>query len=416
MPKLKFNEISIQRLPIPKSGRVDFWDTLLPGFGCRVNETGTKTWMVNVRTLTGGQWSAAKRIRIGRYPDLSLANARKAASAAMQAARAGNDPGQVERRQKAAIVAESRATFRQAVDDFLVGWVEARGLRPATAYDYRATLHGQDVADWQDRPLRSISRADIRDRLAGIASTRPIRANRYLAYWGRFFGWCLEQDRIEIDPTTGVKKPSAERQGERVLSFSEIAEVLAALDPEKIPHQMFRLLLLTGQRRDEIARLKWDEIINLNGAEPRIELPGERTKNHRPHIIPLSDLAAKIIKSAPRIRGCEYVFSTTGKTPISGYSRAKSALDKSIKTARKQAGQKDLQPWTLHDFRRSFTTHAHENLGIEPHVVEAILNHISGAKSGVAGTYNRALYLPQRRAALQAWAAKLDAIADGGEA
>ncbi|MBF0356939.1 MAG: site-specific integrase [Alphaproteobacteria bacterium] len=408
MPKLKFNDIAVKRLTVPATGRVDYWDTLLPGFGCRINESGTKTWVVNVRTLNEGKWSATKRIRVGRYPDMTLIDARKAASAAMQAARTGQDPGQVARRNKEEIESASRDIFKNAVGNFLQMYVAEKRL--STQRQYRTALLGPDVANWQNRPISSITRSDIRDKLAEIARTRPILANRSLAYWSVFFGWCVEQDKIEINPTSGVRKPSAERSRERVLTFEEIAEILAALRPDSIPHQMFRLLLLTGQRRDEIGSLKWSEIHGLDGAEPRIELPGARTKNHRPHIIPLSNSAAEIIKSAPRIRGCEYVFSTTGKTPISGYSRAKSALDKSISTDRKQAGQKDLQAWTLHDLRRTFATHAHESLGVEPHVVEAILNHLSGSKAGVAGVYNRATYLPQRRAALQAWAYRLSTL------
>ena len=153
-----------------------------------------------------------------------------------------------------------------------------------------------------------------------------------------------------------------------------------------------KLLILTGQRLGEIARLTWTEYHEATG---EIRLSGDRTKNRRAHIIPLPDAARTIIDSRDRINGCPYVFSITGKTPVSGISKWKDDLDKQLSFE---------TPWHLHDLRHVVSTGMNE-LEVEPHVVEAVLNHVSGFRAGVAGRYNSFHYLPQKRVALARWGA-----------
>jgi integrase len=288
---------------------------------------------------------------------------------------------------------------------------------PALVCVYRAALLGPYVSDWQDRPVSSITRAEIRDKLEVIADKTPILSNRMRAYWGRFFGWCLEQDLIELDPTAGVRALAPETSRDRVLTAEEVTALLSALEKSKIVMApVFKLLILTGQRRNEISALRWSEVKDLDGDDPRIELSGERTKNHRPHIIPLAPQAVGLLKSLPRFavayegksaKAGDFVFSASGKTPVSAFSGSKARIDKLMTEAFGQP----LPSWTIHDIRRTVATMMNDALGIEPHVVEAVLNHISGAaKAGVAGTYNRAAYLPQRRLALTAWANYLDGL------
>jgi integrase len=184
-----------------------------------------------------------------------------------------------------------------------------------------------------------------------------------------------------------------------VLSNPEIKSFWNAADGIGDPFSgLLKLLLLTGCRLNEVAGMRRGEI---DGDQWLI--PGERTKNHRAHVVPLSPLALDIIEKVPSIEGCAYVFSTTGASPVSGWSKIKGRLDSAMKPP---------APWVLHDLRRSCATGMAE-IGIQPYIVEACLNHVSGARAGVAGTYNRAAYLPEKKAALERWAAHIEALVAG---
>ncbi|MFD0460573.1 site-specific integrase [Microvirga aerilata] len=159
---------------------------------------------------------------------------------------------------------------------------------------------------------------------------------------------------------------------------------------------LFRLLLLTGCRLSEIAEMTRSE---LSDDLSTLHLPGNRTKNGRPHVVYLSPLAREVLKSVKPIEGCPYVFSTNGRTPVSGFSKAKARLD-SLMT---------VQDWRLHDLRRTAAT-GMAGLGVPPHIVEAALNHVSGAKAGVAGTYNVEAYTVERKEALERWSFHVHSI------
>jgi integrase len=178
-------------------------------------------------------------------------------------------------------------------------------------------------------------------------------------------------------------------------------------------------LMLTGQRASEIADLRWPEIVDFRPSQAgivgdEIRLPGERTKNHRAHTVPLTNAALKILEAVPprtKPNGTprELVFGS-GEGGFSGWSKAKDQLDERIA---EMTGE-PVVPFRIHDLRRSFATHAAE-IGIQPHIIEAILNHVSGSKAGVAGIYNRALYEPEKRAAMARWADQLLAWIEGRE-
>jgi integrase len=170
-----------------------------------------------------------------------------------------------------------------------------------------------------------------------------------------------------------------------------------------------RILLLTGQRRAEVAGMRWSEFRDLDSETAIWEIPSERTKNKQQHLVPLGQSVRAILHSVPR--SGEFVFTTTGITPVSGFGKAKARIDAHINALRRADGLDKIDEWTLHDLRRTMVTVMNEKLGILPHVVEAVVNHMSGlAKAGVAGVYNRALYLDDRRRALDAWAVYLDEI------
>ena len=200
----------------------------------------------------------------------------------------------------------------------------------------------------------------------------------------------------------GVRLGRAVTGRKRVLNEAELAEIWRACGDDDLG-RIVRLLILTGQRRGEIADLQWAEI---NTAAAQIELPPPRTKNGLPHLVPISDEAAAMLVTAPRWQDREHVFGEGPRRGFQGWSKAKAELDKAIGEARKKAGNMESMPhWTIHDIRRSFVTHMGERGFAEPHVIEAIVNHVSGVKGGVAGVYNKAQYLDERRKALKAWGA-----------
>jgi integrase len=165
----------------------------------------------------------------------------------------------------------------------------------------------------------------------------------------------------------------------------------------------FAVLLLTGQRRAEVAELAWAELKDLETEQAIWAIPKERTKNARAHLVPLAPAVRRILLGMPRIG--PLVLTTTGSTAISGFSKAKRHLDEQLELSGTERGLAPMRSWTLHDLRRSMVTVMNERLGIAPHVVEAVVNHVSGpAKRGVAGVYNRAIYLDDRRRALEVWA------------
>ena len=205
-----------------------------------------------------------------------------------------------------------------------------------------------------------------------------------------FFRWSTRQRKVTANPCTGVWRPGAPPARQRVLSPKEIREFWQATEKLGTPFgPLLRLLLLTGQRREEVSGLRRDE---LRGDEWHLQ--GARTKNHLPNVVPLSKEARELIESVPVIEGCPFVFSTNGVRPVSGWSKIKARLDRLMP---------DVEPWTIHDIRRSVVTGMNE-LGIAPHIVEIVVNHISGSRGGVAGTYNHAKHSSEKRDALERWA------------
>ena len=191
-----------------------------------------------------------------------------------------------------------------------------------------------------------------------------------------------------------------QRLGERVLSEDEIKAFWLATDA--LANRVrggLRLLLLTGCRLNRIAALRWEE---LSADGTQIKLPGTRTKNHRPHVVPLAPLAQTTIAEIPRISDCPYVFTTNGKTPVAIGSKIKNKLD----------AEMNLPPWRIHDLRRTAVTGMAE-LGIRPDVIELCVNHVSGTRGSIAGVYNRSELLPERRKALERWAVQVQGIVTG---
>jgi integrase len=395
IPTIALTVAAVERLKTPVMGQVEYYDRRLPSFGVRLSYHGTKSWFVMTR-LDG----RLIRVTLGKHPALSLAEAREEARHVVNLAAAGKDPRHIRAEAKRKRREERRNTFDVCADEFLHRYAGPR-LRMSTQREYRRILKGTDTRLWRDRPLSEISKRDVLDLLEDMEGRGSPGASRHaLAYLRKFFNWCAEREIITLAPTDRIRSPHPAVKRDRVLTEDEICYVLRGLDHEQsIFAPLIRILLLTGQRRAEVAGMLWSELRDLDSESALWEIPGYRTKNKHSHLVPLSRAVRDLLQELPRI--ADLVFTTTGETPVSGFGKAKARLDARLNLMRQD---EPMPPWTLHDLRRTMVTIMNEKLGIAPYVVEAIVNHISGpAKIGVAGVYNRALYLEDRRRALILW-------------
>ncbi len=267
--------------------------------------------------------------------------------------------------------------------------------RPASFADTERYLT-KAWAPFAGLPVAAVDRPRIAARLLELARASPVAANRARAALSGFYSWAVAQGLASLNPVAGTMVPAPEIARERVLSDAEVALVWHLAGPGDYG-AIVRLLLLTACRRDEVAAMAWTE---LGGATWTV--PAARAKNGRALVLDLPPAA--ILDSVERRDGRALLFGS-GDGSFSGWSRAKAALDaRMLEALRRERGAKaTLEPWRLHDLRRTLATRMGD-LGVQPHIVEAILNHQSGTKAGVAGIYNRAQYRPEKRAALALWA------------
>jgi integrase len=262
---------------------------------------------------------------------------------------------------------------------------------------------------WKGRSLPEIGKADIHlvlDKI--VARGAPVGANRAFAQLRKMCRWAVSRGIIERSPCDGIDPPSAEKSRDLVLDSDELRLVWLAAGDIGFPFgPIVKLLILTGQRRSEVGGMEWSEL-DLDRAAWTI--PASRSKNKRQHVLPLSPQAVEIIKHLPRFSGSKFVFSP-GKTAPSGFSRAKTRLDRHIE---KMNGG-PISPWILHDIRRSVASGL-AALGINLPVIEKLLNHVSGSFAGIVGVYQRHNFADEMRAAIDRWGRHIDKLANGGPA
>jgi integrase len=361
----------------------------VPGLYLRVRASGSRTFIIQWRQ---GQFQ--RRATIGKVGVLSLDEARKAARKALVGIDEGNDPLAVRARSRA----DGKLIFETVAREYLdvkAKEMKASSLDQCTRHllKYLKPLHRLAIG--------KIDRATIAVELRAIAKkSGPVQADRARSTLSAMFRWCVGEGILEANPVVGTNKQSKAKSRDRVLTDDELVAVWTVA-PASDFGRIVKLLMLTGQRRDEIASLRWDEV-----EDTLIALPAKRTKNSRSHDVPLSPQAAAVLDEAPERVGRAYVFGQ-GEGSFSGFSKAKQAMDATAGLS---------EPWTLHDLRRTMATRM-ADLGVQPHVIEAILNHVSGHKAGVAGIYNRSTYAAEKRAALDLWGihiAMLLARTEGG--
>jgi integrase len=377
----------------PKAVRQEIPDSFLPGLYLIQQPSGAKGWAVRYR-----HQGIPRKLTLGGYPALGLQDARKLGAKALRAVAEGRDPG----REKVQARAAKADSADRIVEEFLDRHVR-RSNRPRTAQETERLLRQHVLPRWRGRMVHEITRRDVLDVLDRVVDAgAPIAANRVLAAVRKFFNWCVARDIIAASPCAGVKPPTAERARDRVLSDDELKRVLQAAD--KVGGTfgpLVKLLALTGQRRDEVAQMRWDEV----DIDKRLwALAPARVKNNQSHQVPLSAAALAVLEQLPRVAGSPFVLTNGGASPASGYSKGKRRLDALLPA--------DMPPWRLHDLRRSAAS-GMARLGVNLPVIEKVLNHASGSFAGIVGVYQKHSFANKKRAALEAWGRHVDSLISG---
>jgi integrase len=381
MASTVLTDVAVRNLKPSAGLQVDVYDSRIRGLAVRVSPMGTKAFVVWYRI--GGK---ARRLTLGRFPTMSLGEARKRAQEALLQVADGKDPAAEKQWARAEYGGN---LFTTLVDQFIEtyakrktrGWGETERL-----------LKREFVSLWGTWPIETISRQDVTKVLNGVVKRgAPSAANNALAALRKMFNWAIEHGHVDRSPCLGIKAPSKLKSRDRVLTEQELICIWQAAEEMGYPYgRIIQLLILTAQRRNEITGMRW---VELDVANRKWTIPAERTKPGRTHELPLSQAAIKLLQSLPKVHD-DLVFPARGKdNPASGFSKWKHQLDA-------LAGMSD---WRVHDLRRTVAS-GMARLKVPPHIIEKILNHTTGTLGGVAGIYNRFGYLSEMKDALDQWA------------
>ena len=397
MPTARITKRSVDVLT-PGRSDIFLWDDVMRGFGLRLTPKGARSYVVQYRM--GGRESPTRRYTIGTHGSpWTPETARREAERILIMVRQGTDPvdAKKERRRQAVDLA-----FDSYVESFSSLYLQKRWK------DWKlgeGVLRREVVPILRNKPLPRITRSDIApiwDRL----DERPAVARLTHATLRKLFRWAVTRGDIERSPIEGLPAPAAVPARDRVLSDEELGLLWKGTDTIGAPFgPLFQLLILTGQRRDEVAGMDWSE---LDRADAAWLIPAFRTKNRKAQHVPLSAPAVRLfdaLTGADQWPRSGYIFSTTGKTPVSGFSKAKRRLDEFMKGEL----EKRFTPWRAHDIRRTLATGL-QRLGIRFEVTEAVLNHVSGSRGGIAGVYQRYDWAEEKRSALTAWATHVEQV------
>lgn len=395
MPRVRLTEATVKRLKPPETGQTDYFDELLPSFGLRVSATGRRSWFVFYRVKDGPLHGKQRRFTIKAA---GLADAREQAREVLRQVDMGADPSVMKRRARAERAAA--LTVRDATEQFIERYAKPRNRSwPETA----RILEKNVCAEWGDLALQDITRGDVVVLLDKLADRAPVMANRTLATLRKMLRWHIERGTIQHSPAEGVSAPTRERERDRILSDDEICWFWQATGEDGYPFGLlFRMLLVTAQRRDEVAMAAWDEIDPFSRVWT---IPRERTKGDRAHEAPLSPLALALIDSLPRNGPLLFTTSKAGDRPVSGFSHAKARISARME----EIAGRSIPTWRLHDLRRTAGTGMAAS-GVPVSTISRVLNHAEG---GVTKIYNRFSYTDEKREAMEAWGQSLNSVVGG---
>ncbi len=392
--------VSIEAMKADPEKRIEKPDPALAGLYLIIQPSGAKSWALRYRF--GGK---PAKMTLGRWPVMGVAEARAKATASLDVLDHGRDPAG-ERKAKADAAAQSDRDKVVAVVDLFLKRHASHNRR---GDDVAAMFRREVIGKWGERDIQTIVKRDVIEVLDAIVDRgSPVTANRLRAHLNTLFNWAKGRDIIQVNPLDGIRPPAPEKARDRVLTPDEVRLFWQASATMEYPFgPLYRLLLLTGQRLREVAEMTWQEVQG-----DKWFLPAARSKNGDEHTVPLSPEVVAILNDIGHVG--RFVFSTTGISPISGFTRAKARLDRLMAEAANHdqpAGSDpvEISPFTIHDLRRTAAT-GMAGLRFPPHVVEAVLNHRSGSRRGVAGVYNRFDYAEDKRQALESWARQVSAM------
>jgi integrase len=455
----KTSALTVKAIEQAKAGetRLELPAGNCPGLFLVVQPSGAKSWALRFRSPVergeDGQ-RKAKKLTLGTVAltpstkapaighPLTIGQARMLATAALEDVRRGIDPTHVRREEKvkARVAPAANTTIDTAMVEFLRRYKgkKKQGLRDSTrlltatyfglkpdpdkAGEWKKNGRGV-LKHWSGRSMASITKHDAIALIDALVDEgHGVTANRTLTVLKTFFDWCVQRDLREASPVAVLDAPSEEKERERKLSAAELVAAWKTADKEGYPFgRLVQLLILLGQRRDEVRALPRAELeptatIALDDGQWKGHLwtiPKDRTKNGREHLVPLSQMAVQLLESLPTIKGKGLLFTTTGDTPISGLSKAKARFDEAMLVELRKTDQTaELEPWTLHDLRRTFYSGL-QALGFSIETAEACVNHTSGTLRGVARVYARHKYLREKQIAFEAWARHVEALVNG---
>lgn len=414
MPTLRLTDRFVKSAPRPEHGRIEYFDALTPGFGLRVSATGDRSWVVLFRI--GGR---LRRLTLGKLSRYGLAEARELAADAMKKADAGTDPA-LEKR-----IARRRGLEVRTVADLLRGYIERKArpsLAPRTADELERIAERDLIPELGHYEAAALRKAIVAEHLDRIGEAAPMSARNAFKMIRVAYRWAAgERGILDVNPLAGLGNPARDVRRDRVLTDDELRVLWRVwserrADPKRSAqgrkedgapfYDACKVMLLTAQRVQEVARLRWSEIDDAAG---EWEIPAARVKTRTVHRVPLTPAALAIIDAQPRISGIDFVF-TSGRAPrksgdanagaLNGWSKAKATMD----AAAAEIG--DVAPWRLQDLRRTART-LMSRAGVPFEHAERVLGHVIG---GVAGVYDRHAYSNEKRAALERLAETVAAI------
>ncbi len=377
-----------------RSSAVFLWDTQTKGFGCRVSPSGHVSWVF--QHWIGGRGGKAKRVSFGEYPSLSITDAR---SEAIRLRGEASEGVEIVSPKKSRITKQKQDLQAPLLGALVDQYLDERTQEGRYWQEVRRVFNVNVLPVLgHDTPITHITKANIQ-RLIRSRKKTPGAQRTLYEMLNPFMSWCVDEEYISESPMTDVKPPKVLKARDRVLNDDEIRLFWDATGYLGWPFGPFyRVLLLTGQRRDEVAGIRWSEI-----DDDTWTLPSNRTKNGKQHIVHLSPLALHVLhnETVRLSDNADLIFTTNTKAPIAGFSKAKRKLDELMGD--------NIESFRIHDLRRTAAS-GMARLGIEPHVIERILNHTSGVTGGLISVYQRYEYLDERKQSLNAWAKHLEAL------